>query len=262
MFLAMAFGLFFISFANPQSTSIIRTAVSDLFAPAISAINNPLQNTAKAVNTMTGLASLQQENARLLQENTRLKEWYQTAQQLQSENTSLRGLLNLELEPQHSYVSARVIADSGSAFVRSLLVTAGREQGVFKGQAAITGEGVIGRVVESGEKVSRVLLLTDMNSRIPVMVEGKNWHAMLSGTNGDLPTLIYLSPDAALSAGDRIVTSGHGGLFPMGLPVGEVVKGADGKLFVKPYAAMDRLTYIRLVDRKGDDTVLSGDDLP
>jgi rod shape-determining protein MreC len=263
VFLVMAFALFLISFANPQSTSVIRMAASDLFAPAIATINAPIQKAAEYVHAVTGLASLQAENARLLQENTRLKEWYQTAQQLQSENTSLRGLLNLELEPQHSYVTAQVVADSGSTFVRSLLVMAGQDLGVTKGQAAVTGEGVVGRVVENGKKISRVLLITDLNSRIPVTIEGKNWHAILSGTNEAFPSLVYLPPDAVLSIGDRIVTSGHGGLFPMGLPVGEVVRDKNGVLRVEPFASLDRLTYVRLVNRKdASDSILSGDDLP
>ena len=110
----------------------------------------------------------------------------------------------------------------GVTFVRSLLVLAGKSDGVIKGQAAVTGQGLVGRVTAVGERASRVLLVTDINSRIPVRVDRTRERAVLAGNNSSSPSLIYLPPETGVQVGDRIVTSGHGGVFPKGIPVGIV----------------------------------------
>jgi len=187
----------------------------------------------------------------------RLRDWYQTALSLQAENESLQKILNLKLEPQQGFVTARIIADSSSAFARSLLVLVGDADGVESGQAVLAGDGLIGRVIESGRKSARVLLLTDINSRIPVLIQGTNQRAIMAGKNTDLPGLVHLPPDIEIEAGARVITSGHGGLFPYGLPIGEIVRDGDGRLAVQPYADLDRVQMVRIV-RKAEDSNLNG----
>jgi rod shape-determining protein MreC len=163
-------------------------------------------------------------------------------------------MLRVAADPQAGFVTARIVADSGNAYVRSMLVMAGAKHNVVKGNPVLAAEGLVGRVIEAGDRAARVLLLTDMNSRIPVMVEGQGWRGILAGTNGELPLLEHLPPEALkdIGPGMRVVTSGHGGLFPFGLPVGEVAKGEDGKWGVRPYAAVDRLVFVRIIDKIED----------
>lgn len=257
-FLSFASGLFLLSAVSPGNLAGIRTGAMDLFAPVLAVASAPIQGAANYVRAVTGLAALQEENARLREENTRLKEWYQTALQLETRNKSLESLLHVAADAEHGFVTARVVADSGNSYVRSMLVLAGGHDGVEKGQPVLAADGLIGRVIESGDRAARVLLLSDMNSRIPVLVEGKNWRAILAGTNGDLPVLDHLPPEAVkdMQEGQRIVTSGHGGLFPFGLPVGTIVKGDDGTWQVQPYADVDRQIFVRIID-KVDDPFLS-----
>jgi len=132
--------------------------------------------------------------------------------------------------------------------VHSLLVVAGARDGVAKGQAVITGEGLVGRVVEAGERSARVLLITDINSRIPVVVQRTGDRALLAGDNSPYPRLLYLSPDAVVLVGDQVVTSGHGGVFIPGLPVGRVRAVTDDAVEVEPYVDWDRIEYVRLLD--------------
>src|SRR5262245_30718707 len=174
----------------------LRAGAADTFAPVLSAIGQPVQEAAIFVRNVSGLTQLQAENLRLQQENQRLREWYQTALVLEAENKSLRDLMNIRLDPQNSYITARVLADSGNTFVKSLLVSAGSNEGVKKGQAVISGDGVIGRIVEVGKNTARVLLLTDMNSRVPVLVENSRQHAILAGENEQAPILAHLPPDS------------------------------------------------------------------
>jgi rod shape-determining protein MreC len=258
VFILLALGLFVFSAVRPDGLQGLRSRTTDLFAPVLSAINRPVQVTTDYVRAISGLAALQEENTRLLQENARLREWYQTATALKSENESLHKLLNIKLPPDQTFVTARVIGDSGNAYVRTVLVMAGQQDGVRKGQAVLAGDGVIGRVIEAGKSASRVLLMTDLNSRIPVQVEGSEDNAILGGANTDLPELVYLPAASAIKRGSRIITSGHGGLFPYGLPVGEAVKAANGRWAVRPYADSEHITFVRIVNGGGDPRLHEG----
>lgn len=253
IFIFLALALLSYSTMKPEHLSGLRAMTADIAAPALAVVNTPIQRAADYVRAVSGLAVLQEENIRLQAENARLREWYQTAMTLKMENESLQKLLNISLPPQQKFVTARVIADSGNSYVKALLVLVNRADNVRKGQTVLAGEGVIGRVVEAGDQAARVLLMTDINSRIPVLVEGSNLRAIVAGNNTDLPLLKHLPPESELTEGSRIITSGHGGLFPYGLPVGEVVKDKAGAWAVRPYADADKAIFVRIT---GGDTDL------
>lgn len=237
---------------NPAGVSMMRTAISDGLAPVFSLISVPSQNAVGLVKDLTGLTNLQAENTRLSKENAKLREWYQTALRLDNENKSLRDLLHLKVQSRHSYITARVLTDSGNTFVKNILVTAGAVDGVDKTQAVLSGDGVVGRIIESGNRTSRVLLITDINSRLPVIVEGSQQQAILAGRNDEPPVLLHIPADQALENNARVVTSGLGGIFPPGLPVGRVDKDEKGFYRVRPFADFDRLMYVRIVDQPDD----------
>jgi rod shape-determining protein MreC len=129
-----------------------------------------------------------------------------------------------------------------------MLIDAGSSAGVRKGQAVIAGENLVGRVAEVGARVGRILLLTDPSSNIPVMIEGSRAKAILSGDNTDRPRLNYLSPNSNPAVGNRIVTSGHGGAFPPGMPVGVIASIQDGIVRVEPFVHRYQLEYVAVVD--------------
>ena len=226
----------------------LKNSVMDAAAPALDMLSRPSGLVDTAVGRARDFLTVYQENARLAEENERLLGWQQAALKLASENAQLRDLLRVAPEPATSYVTARVIANSGGTYARSVIVNAGRENGVVRGEAAVTGEGLIGRVSEVGSRAARILLVTDLNSRVPVTVEGSRHRAVLAGDNSEHPSLRYLEAGAAVRIGDRIVTSGQGGVFPPGLPVG-VVATFDGELArVEPFVELSRVDYLRLVD--------------
>ena len=226
----------------------LRSSVIDAAAPALDMLSRPLATLDTRVQRVRGVIIVYEDNARLVQENERLLGWQQAARKLASENAQLHELLKLAPEPAISYVTARVIANSGGAYVRSLMVNAGRENGVVRGEAAVNGDGLAGRVSEVGSRAARILLITDLNSRVPVIVEGSRQRAVLAGDNSERPSLRYVEAGGAIKIGDRIVTSGQGGVFPPGLPVG-VVTAFGGELArVEPYVELSRVEYLRLVD--------------
>ena len=148
----------------------MRNRVTDAFTPILDAISRPAATAARFVESVHEVINLRDENERLRNENAMLLRWQQAAQRLDAENRSLRSLLNYKPELASSYITARVVADPGGAFVRTVVVTAGYRDGVRPGQAAVAGQGLMGRVVQVGEWSSRVLLVTDLNSLIPVVV--------------------------------------------------------------------------------------------
>jgi rod shape-determining protein MreC len=226
----------------------LRTSVMDAAAPMLEILSRPASLVGSVVRRASDFFAVYRENARLEKENARLLDWQQAALRLAAENAQLRDLLRLAPEPAASYVTARVIANSGGAFVRNIVVNAGRENGVARGQAVITGNGLVGRVTEVGSRAARILLITDLNSRVPVIVEGSHVRAVLTGDNSERPSLHYADASATIRIGDRVVTSGQGGVFPPGLPVG-IVAGFDGELArVEPYVELSRVDYLRLVD--------------
>lgn len=243
-----AVGLMLVGKADVVLVERARTAVVDATAPILDFFSRPAAKVAAGIEDLRQLWDLRQEAARLRQDNERLLRWQQVARQLEAENAQLRDLLNVVPEPGVRFITARIIADIGGAFVRNLLVNAGARDGVRKGQVAMTAQGMVGRVAEVGERQARVLLVTDLNSRIPVMIESSRERAMLSGDNAERPRLQYLGTNARVEVGDRIVTSGHGGAFPPGLPIGVVTSASDWEVRVQPFADLNRLEYLRLAD--------------
>jgi rod shape-determining protein MreC len=225
-----------------------RTTLSDALAPALDIMSRPLGAAETAVDRARGVVALYQDNRRLEQENERLLQWQQVALKLSADNRQLRGLLKAVPEGKVSYVTTRVIANSGGAYVRTVMINAGTEEGLARGQAAITGEGLVGRLTEVGSRAARILLITDLNSRIPVTVDGSHSNAVLAGDNSDRPRLVYLATPEAVKVGDRIVTSGEGGIFPPGLPVGVVTTIGGSGPRVEPYVEMSQLGYLMVVD--------------
>ena len=235
---------------KPHMFDSVRTRVADAFSPILFLTSLPFQHVAILLHDVTGLAQLQADNVRLEQENIRLREWYQTALLLESENKSLRELLNLKVDPQYDHVSVRVIADAGNTYVKSLLVPVGVTDGVVKGAAVLSGDGLIGRIVEAGEVSSRVLLVTDINSRVPIVVEDTGQHAILAGNNTLRPTLIHLPEDSEIVQGSRLITSGYGGMYPHGLPVGSVNIGVDNVLGVSLFSNFDTIQIVRILQKE------------
>ena len=248
LFMAAALGLLIIGCIQPSVVNGARTQVVDTLAPVLDAIAWPMQAAEAAVSHVQSYVSLAEENQRLRAGATQLAAWQNAVVALQKENRELRSLLHFKTEPGLAYISARVIADTGGPFVRSLVVTAGKTDGVREGMAAMTEDGLIGRVVEVGDWSSRVLLITDLNSRIPVSIAGSDDRAILAGDNSAAPKLLYLPQDAVLNPGARVISSGHGGVFPPDLPVGVVAESARGVYNVIPAADLGRVNYVRLVD--------------
>ena len=225
-----------------------RIHVTDALAPILDVLSRPVAAAAELAEQVSALVDLHVENSKLREERARLLNWQMVARRLDAENKAFRELLNFKPVPESTFITARVIADSGGAFANSLVLNAGSRDGVEKGQAVVTGEGLVGRIHGVGARSARVLLITDLNSRIPALIESTNTRAILAGNNSERPHLIYPPSGSVVSPGERVVSSGHGGAFPPGLPIGVVTLISNGGIEVQPYVKRDRIEYVRVVD--------------
>jgi rod shape-determining protein MreC len=242
-----AFAIMLLGKADTLVVERARSGVVDAVAPVMDALSRPIATVSEGVDRVDRFFSVYEENAQLREQNARLLEWQSAALALAAENSTFRKMLNFVPERGASFAAARVIGDSGGAFVRSVLINGGTVDGIQKGDAVVNGNGLIGRIAESGRRSGRVLLVSDLNSRIPVVGEKSRVRAILAGDNSPSPKLAFLSPNAQLEVGDRIVTSGHGGVFPAGLPVGRISSIGDGGIRVQPFADFYRLEYVRII---------------
>ena len=242
--------LLVVSSIRPITFEKPRIIIADSFEPILSFVSLPFQRGSLLLHDVMRFAQLQADNARLEKENEELREWYQTALLLESENKSLKELLNLKVDPEYEHITARVMADSGNAYAKSILVSRESKEHVNKGAAVLSGVGLIGRVIDVGEKTFRILLVTDINSRVPVVVEDTGQHAIMAGGNEITPRLAHFPEDSEIKRGARLITSGYGGVYPHGLPVGRVVETPDGQLNVMLFANFNTLQIVRVLQKK------------
>jgi rod shape-determining protein MreC len=241
------FGFMLLGKSDAVFVERMRATVADVAAPVLEAATHPVEVFNRGVVNIRELFALRSENARLRQEVARLRGWHAAAEALAAENKSFRSMLHYKGPPRDSFITSRVIADGRGPFVKSILVNAGARDGAAKGQAATAFGRLVGRVTLAGARSSRVLLLTDLNSRIPVIVAGTRTRAILVGDNSPRPRLGFLPENPGLKPGQRVVTSGHGGVLPPGVPVGRIVAGEGGVYRVEPLVDLDRLEYLQII---------------
>jgi len=255
--LATAGGLLLLSVANPALGEKIRTRVTDAFAPLLSTVAEPISTVTETIATLGRLTELRAENERLLAENARLRQYQTAVMQLEAENKGLRGLLNMAIIPEQRLIVAPVIADAGGPFMRNIIVMAGSDKGVRQGLVAVANGGLAGRVIAAGSHSSRVLLINDLNARVPVLLERNRQRAMIAGDNGPELRLTEVPPDTTVKVGDRLMTSGVGGIYPPGLPVGVITRIEDNDVRVEPIADLGRLELVQVIDPGTPEDLLS-----
>lgn len=246
-FLSVSLLLIFVSLIKPSVATDIKIGFLDTISPIIVFISKPFSKASESINSISNMATLKAENSKLKTENDQLKNWYQTALMLRAENQALQSLLNLKIDPEIKYISARVLLDTQNIFSKTILIAVGERDGVKKNQVVLSGDGVIGRVIKVGEKVSRVLLITDLNSRIPVIVEDLNKRSVLSGNNSDHLVMKHLELTSNDMLQKKVITTGDGGVFPAGLYVGTITEIENSGIKVLPFSKLENLKFIRIL---------------
>jgi rod shape-determining protein MreC len=211
----------------------VRAHVTDMMAPMLEKVRAPVAGFDRFIGSIGEIFSVYEQNLKLKEENARLRQWRNVAIVLQGRVARYQTLLHAVPDPQMNRVLARVIGRASRPFLQTMILDAGRDHHALPGQAVMDARGMIGRVYLTGRRTSWVILLTDLNSRIPVTItpsSGKagNIQALMTGDNSALPILDMVSRTVTLHTGDQVTSSGNGGLLPAGLPIGTVVPNSAG----------------------------------
>jgi rod shape-determining protein MreC len=225
----------------------LRAQIVDRIVPGFGWVLIPVTKTADMVENFRSYSRIYDQNQELRRELQQMKAWKEAALQLEQQNAKLLDLNNVRLDPRFTYVTGVVLADSGSPFRQSVLLNIGERDGIVDGWAATDGLGLVGRISGVGQNTSRVILLNDSNSRIPVTIQPSGQRAMLSGDNSSLPPIDFIESPELVRPGDRVVSSGDGGVFPAGILVGQVAQGTDRRLRVRLAADYGRLDFLRVL---------------
>lgn len=193
--------------------------------------------------------SLASQNKQLTQELAKVQFNATRLNELSSENQRLRSLLSFKSNSPYRAEAAEVIGQDPGLFSRILIIDKGLSHNLRSDMAVVTFSGVVGRLVEAGNQVSKVMLITDPNSRLSARIERSREEGLLVGTLGPNCRLRYLSLEADVKIGDEVVTSG-GEIYPKGLLIGEVIslgREADGMAqyaIVKPAVKFSQLEEV------------------
>ncbi|MEM9049562.1 MAG: rod shape-determining protein MreC [Pseudomonadota bacterium] len=235
----------------------VRMALVDAIAPGLEWTAAPLAGISRMVEDFESYTRVYEQNEALRRELQRMQGWREAALQLEQENARLRALNKVHASPRLNFATGEILADSGGPYSQSALINIGARDGVIDGSAVVdgiidgsaraAGLGLVGRVAGVGNRTARIILLTDASSRLPVVLRPSGLRAILSGDNTAMPRLEFLEAADAIDPGDRVVTSGDGGVLPPDLLVGEVVLGPGGSLKVRLAADYRRLEFVRVL---------------
>ena len=224
-----------------------RSGFESVSGPVGGVFAAPVRWAGSATDYVKGYFFAVSENRRLKAQIAELEPWRDQAIALKNVNARYEALLGMRTEPPVAMVTARSISESRGPFVRSRLLDIGADRRVQVGNPVINEQGLVGRVVGVSGNVSRMLLLTDVASRTPVLVDRTDARAMLTGDGSGNPRLEFVRGNDAVRSGDRILSSGDGGGFPRGVPIGVAAKGIDGTWRVKLFSDRSAIDYVRVM---------------
>lgn len=234
------------------------------FRMAGSAIAMPFQGIGNIFSNLTAdqqtLSDLKAENEQLRSRNAELEETNQSTQRLQ-------GLLDLKNTYNLQSTGARVISGSTDSFNNTIVIDKGTSSGLAVGMPVVDSGGVIGQIIECGPTTSTVRLITDEKSGVAAMVQSSRAQGMLMGSASRQITLNLINTNQKVAVGDTVVTSGLGGVFPKGLPLGKVtsVEAAPGSLYytivVEPYGNVSTNEEVMVITSLSEEQKATADDI-
>ena len=237
--------LIFIETIESKPINFLRSFMKDTIYRGSVVVAAPVKTFKSINNFFSSHINLYKNYDLLKQENEKLKSNFNKSEFLELENSQLRILIDEQISSVKNLVSARVMLDKQSPYLNSFIINMGSNKGIKNGMAVLDGDNFIGRIVDVNFFSSRVLLISDFNSKIPALIEPSGSHAILSGHGNKKPTLEYLPENHKAQDGDKVYTSGKGGIFSPGMPVGEV-KIQDNLIKVILFSNLKQITFVNV----------------
>lgn len=238
-----------------------RAQVTDSIVPNLDWAMAPITGTINLARDFQSYRRIAEQNTELRRELRQMQAWKEAALQLEQENARLLDLNNVRLDPRLTYITGVVMADSGSPFRQSVLLNVGARDGIVEGWATMDGIGLVGRISGVAQNTARVIMVTDASSRIPAVIQPSGQRAIVAGDNSAAPPIDFLENPDLVRPGDRVVTSGDGGVFPAGLLLGQVAADPGGRLRVRLAADYERLEFLRVLRHYGTEKVSDTDEV-
>lgn len=232
-----------------------RAQLVDKVVPNMDWAMVPVTGVINLVRDFQSYQRLADQNRELRSELRQMRAWKEAALQLEQENARLLDLNNVRLDPRLTYITGVVMSDSGSPFRQSVILNVGSRDGIQDGWATMDGIGLVGRISGTGKNSSRVILLTDAASAVPVTIQPSGQKALVTGDNSIAPLISFLENADLVRPGDRVVTSGDGAVFPPGLLIGQVTEDRSRRLRVRLSADYERLEFLRVLRHHGTEVI-------
>ena len=249
------FGLFVLWRIDSPRVEKFRALVVDTFVPSFEWMLRPMTSVVKLAQDYQSYETLLEQNKELRRELQQMKSWKEAALQLEQENARLLDLNKLRVDSKLTHISGIVIADSGSPFRQSVLLNIGSRDGIKDGWAAMDGLGLVGRISGVGSSTSRVIMLTDTASQIPVIIQPSGQRAILMGDNSFAPPVEFIENVDLVRPGDRVVTSGRGGVLPAGLLIGTLALDPNNRIRARLAADYERLEFLKVLRDYGTEAI-------
>lgn len=224
--------------------------IMTIVSPLLEGLTQPIVFTNRLIQNGKDIIHQQEELVKLRDQNMKLLEWQAIAKKLKYENKVLRKLVKLAPYPKLYFITVQVISSTGDPFSHSIMINAGSKHGIKKDQAVITYQGLVGRVMEVGKKTSRVMLITDVNTRIPAVLETNRARAIIAGTGSKYLEALYLPKNETVHVGERVVSSFEGGVFPPNIVIGRITSIKGDKILIKPFIKWNQLEFVQVIQQE------------
>lgn len=248
-------GVFLLWRIDSPRVERFRAQITDRFVPGFEWAMAPVTGAVNLLQDFQSYQRLAEQNRELRSELRQMQAWKEAAVQLEQENARLLDLNNVRLDPRLTVISGMVLADSGSPFRQSVLLNVGARDGIVDGWATMDGIGLVGRISGVGQNTARVILLTDASSRIPASIQPSGQRTIVAGDNTAAPLVDFIENPGQIRPGDRVISTGDGGVFPAGLLIGQVASDPSGQLRVRLAADFERLEFLRVLRHHGTEPV-------
>ena len=248
VFISISLLLIIFGVMESKKSIYFKTKIIDYGSFVTYSLSIPIKKISLYFSNMEEIYYIYSQNKKLKNHTLKIKMLENELTLLEHENNLLKDALNIKNDLYYNYQTVKVVAGIRSSFLRTLVILAGKKQKVSEGFTVISNNDLLGHVYESGNYSSRVLLITDINSRVPVIVANKNFRLILSGNNSNYLSILNLGDFDKINSGDIVLTSGDGGVYPQGIPVGVVINDEAKKFIVRPNIILRSLDYVRVIN--------------
>ena len=237
--------LIFVEKIETKPLNYFRSFVKDGIYRVSQIVSYPVKSFGNSINFFEKHLDLSKKYEVLKKENQILKSNIVQDEFLNLENIQLRKLIDEQVSSRSNLVSSRVIIDKQSQYLNSFIINSGSNKNIKNGMTVLDGKYFIGRIVDVNFFSSRILLISDLNSRIPVVIEPEGIHAILSGRGSSNATLEYLPENHKTKKDDKVYTSGKEGVFAPGIPIGKTLIN-DSQIEVLLFSDLDQITFVNV----------------